>query len=953
MVAVSGAAPQHIAKGQQIKEGLTEKGEKGGEKGPIEEGQQTVWHPLQITFSGPEASTTDASPNPFLDIRLQVVFTGPSGKQYDVPGFFAGDGRGGSRGRAWRVRFAADEPGVWHYQAIFRAGPGVAIDPSPTAGKPWEISAGTGSLRIAPPNPEAPGYLKWGRLGYVGKHYLKFQDGPYWLRGGTDSPENFLAYAGFAHTLPSHHYTAHVADWQPGDPDWDDGKGRGIIGALNYLASRHVNSIYFLTMNVGGDGQDVWPWVSPLDRHGSPKNDNLHFDTAKLDQWEIVFAHAQRLGIELHVVLNEAEKANKRELDQGELGPERKLYYREMIARFGHHLALQWNLCEEYNIDFDYGPQRVRAFAETIRAIDPYDHPITVHSAGNPLRALRFMFGDPRFDLTSIQCNRRPIQEVTEAIYRQTEKAGRPLPVSLDEFVLDRGQRAGYIPVDDAEGHRREKIWPTYFSGGMVEFILADLLGTDSFKTPELDKLWRYVWFARKFLQQNVPFWRMQPADALAQGGGTIPVGIGNGKTVSLGPQVLAKRGEVYAVYLPTGSATGKLDLSDLHGAAVQRWYNPRSGVFVGPSKVIAGSAPVALGPPPAEKEQDWVVLIDRQEHSTQTGISVPALPVHDPGQHWQLRSAAAVGLDPNKLDAFIQGMGGDGCIVRDGTLVKTWGRYNQIGDWASAAKPVLSTLLLLAVQEGKLASVDALVKDVGWPLSEKDAPMTFRHLANMVSGYACGEAPGKAWAYNDFAIQLYAKSLEKVFQQPLEQALRERLAALKFEDGTLFGSRHGTGVTASPRDFARLGWLWLNRGRWHGQQLLPASLMKQFLRPGVPADLPRSTAPGSDYLAIGSYGGGTNQTPYGPGGYGFNFWFNRHLASGTLTWPGLPADTFQANGMWNRDTVTVIPSLRMVVAVRGAKQGPFAPGDRSNHFNQMMALLGQAVMDSGSSNEK
>ena len=66
-----------------------------------------------------------------------------------------------------------------------------------------------------------------------------------------------------------------------GDPDWGDGKGRGIIGALNYLASQHVNSIYFLTMNVGGDGKDVWPWIGPIDPKGSPNNDNLHFDIAQ------------------------------------------------------------------------------------------------------------------------------------------------------------------------------------------------------------------------------------------------------------------------------------------------------------------------------------------------------------------------------------------------------------------------------------------------------------------------------------------------------------------------------------------------------------------------------------------------------------------------------------------------------------------------------------------------
>ena len=351
-------------------------------------------------------------------------------------------------------------------------------------------------------------------------------------------------------------------------------------------------------------------------------------------QWETVFAHAQRAGIFLHLVFNEAEAANKRELDDGELGPERKLYYREMIARFGHHLALEWNLCEEYNLQFDFGPDRVRAFADYVRAVDPYDHPITVHSAGDPVEALRFTYGDPRFSLTSIQLNQRPIHEVTEAIRQATAVAGRPLPVSLDEFTLDRGQRASHIPVDDADGQRREKLWPCYLSGGMIEFILDDLLKTDSFKTPERESLWQYTWHARRFLEQ-LPFWEMEPADELAAGGATIPVGIGKGRTVPLGPQVFAKRGDVYAVYLPTATVTGTIDLTELKGPAQQRWYDPRAGEFVGPPREIQGGKRHELGPSPRDPANDWVVLIRSAEQKEATApIDVSGF--RDGTHHWR-----------------------------------------------------------------------------------------------------------------------------------------------------------------------------------------------------------------------------------------------------------------------------------------------------------------------------
>ncbi|MEX2170752.1 MAG: pectate lyase [Pirellulales bacterium] len=597
------------------------------------EGTLTVWHPVTITFQGPGATETDESPNPFLDIRLQVVFSGPDNQLFVVPGYFDGDGKGGPQGNAWCVRFAPNLPGKWRYAATFRQGPGVAIELDADAGKLIEVPESTGEFDVAPRDPQAAGFLKWGRLAYVGQHYLKFQDGPYWLRGGTDEPEDFLGYAGFDRTPPKHRFADHESDWREGDPDWGNGRGRAIIGALNYLADHHVNSIYFLTMNVGGDGKDVWPWAGTIDPRGHKSNDNFHYDLAKLRQWETVFSHAQRQGIFLHFVFNEAEAANKRELDDGELGPERKLFYREMVARFGHHLAIQWNLCEEYNLNFDFGPARLRAFADYIRAVDPYDHPVTVHSAGDPVEQLRFSYGDPRFSMTSIQLNQRPIHEVTEAIRTETRRAGRPLPVSLDEFTLDRGQRASHLPVDDAEGHRREKIWATYFSGGMIEFILEDLLRTDSFKTAERETLWRYLWFARHFMEENLPFWEMEPADELSHGGGTIPVGIGRGRTVALGPQVFAKRGEVYAVYLPTGSVAGTLDLTDLEGVAQQRWFNPRTGQFIGSPIEMEGGAKRELGKPPAEPEADWVTLIERADSAA---LAIDIAGFHDCTHHWR-----------------------------------------------------------------------------------------------------------------------------------------------------------------------------------------------------------------------------------------------------------------------------------------------------------------------------
>ena len=67
------------------------------------------------------------------------------------------------------------------------------------------------------------------------------------LREGEANPEDVL-----------HKYEPHIADWLEGNPTWQNGKGKGIIGAANYLHSAGVNSVYMLTMNIMGDGNDVW-----------------------------------------------------------------------------------------------------------------------------------------------------------------------------------------------------------------------------------------------------------------------------------------------------------------------------------------------------------------------------------------------------------------------------------------------------------------------------------------------------------------------------------------------------------------------------------------------------------------------------------------------------------------------------------------------------------------------
>lgn len=315
------------------------------------------------------------------------------------------------------------------------------------------------------------------------------------------------------------------------------------------------------------------------------------------------------------------------------------------------------------------------------------------------------------------------------------------------------------------------------------------------------------------------------------------------------------------------------------------------------------------------------------------------------PRAEWEIKQPEELGLDGARLDAVATALGSRGCVIKNGYIVKTWGPQDQVGDWFSSAKPVLSTLLMFALQEGKVKSLDQPLVDFGWELSPKDQTMTLRHLASMTGGYARPEAPGEAWAYNDYAIQLYQKTLfDKIFQGTPEEVFHDphRFGALNLQDGFVFRKKNRR-MSASVRDFSRVAWLWLNRGNWEGRQIIPRAYFDDNMRPQVPADLPLSSdAPTNDYLQIGTYGGESNHfSTAGPGIYGFNWWFNDNVthAEDKLTWPDAPRDAFMSVGHCGNCSV-IMPSLNLVVVAAEADWGAIKPGQADAVMNQRLKTI-------------
>ena len=151
------------------------------------------------------------------------------------------------------------------------------------------------------------------------------------------------------------------------------------------------------------------------------------------------------------------------------------------------------------------------------------------------------------------------------------------------------------------------------------------------------------------------------------------------------------------------------------------------------------------------------------------------------------------------------------------------------------------------------------------------------------MSGYVLPEAPGNAYAYNDYAFKLYkylvfgqlfGVSPTNASQVAAEITAPARLGPLQFQDGSLIAIiKGGPRWNATLRDTARFGWFWLNKGLWKAQQLLPQALFDTYARAQVPASLPRSTSnTPNDYLGLGTDGDtDPNQNPTNPH-YGYNW---------------------------------------------------------------------------------
>jgi CubicO group peptidase (beta-lactamase class C family) len=305
--------------------------------------------------------------------------------------------------------------------------------------------------------------------------------------------------------------------------------------------------------------------------------------------------------------------------------------------------------------------------------------------------------------------------------------------------------------------------------------------------------------------------------------------------------------------------------------------------------------------------------------------------------------------------------------IIKHGVLV--YERYARGFDatrrhlsW-SVAKSVSSTLVGVAVQQGALrlddsickylreyqgAVCDITVRDpiafttgLRWQEGYEDESYQTSSVIAMLYGvghrdhlrhiltHDLERPPGTWWRYStgdaEVAAAVAKRALAPRFGADAFWSLlfdKVGMRSTVLEEDALGTPLGGSMVYATPRDYARLGYLMLNDGCWAGERLLPEGWVKA------------ATTPTTQFLATAPQG----ETV--PAGY--SWWLNRPVpelkdAAGrvlrrasTKPWADAPDDTFGANGHWGQ-YVWVVPSQDLVVVRTG--------DDRTAGLNQGRAI--------------
>ncbi len=238
---------------------------------------------------------------------------------------------------------------------------------------------------------------------------------------------------------------------------------------------------------------------------------------------------------------------------------------------------------------------------------------------------------------------------------------------------------------------------------------------------------------------------------------------------------------------------------------------------------------------------------------------------VYYPSDTWRTSTPEAQGMDSKTLLHMFETIQRDKVpvhsvlILRHGYLVCE--AYFQPFDkdtphnLFSTTKSFTSTLIGIAIEEGKLKGVEQKIADI-FPdvkMPENDLGtknMTLENVLTMTAGHRTDSVdavfgsrnwvqtffslpfstkPGERFLYDSGASHLLAAALEKTTGESEESYARKKLfeplaiRSYAWEKSTEGINTGGWGLRLNPLDMTKFGYLILNKGVWKGKQIVPA----------------------------------------------------------------------------------------------------------------------------------
>ncbi len=337
------------------------------------------------------------------------------------------------------------------------------------------------------------------------------------------------------------------------------------------------------------------------------------------------------------------------------------------------------------------------------------------------------------------------------------------------------------------------------------------------------------------------------------------------------------------------------------------------------------------------------------------------------PSKSWEFAAPEEMGVEPTRLERgrrWLDEISGSNpyrvVIVRYGRIIAEWIHGMDVDRKVkiySAVKSVFGNLLGIAIAEGRIQSADTKLIEVlpefmevteghgpktGRYAFEKDREITFRQLISNTSGYMKpDENPGEYFHYQTFGMNILSHALAALYgywdsndpegcpgpARLIEEKIGNAIGAhfnyslRNFEHPpealkNIFG--YYTEIETGPRDAARLGLLWLNRGRWADRQIVPSEWIDESIR--VNSDI--KTHHHEDMWR-----------------YGYGIWSNEY-GKLWMQWNSLPKSAYSACGAHGH-FITVFPKHELVVV---QNPGPFEVAGRANP--ELLRLIYSSIVE-------